>query len=374
MVVLAFDTSLAACSATLWDSDAARLLAGNHIPMERGHAEALAPMVRDVIKDAGLEMSHVNRIAVTIGPGAFTGVRIGLAMARGLGLALAIPVIGINTLEAIALNAGPGDSPIIVINDARREETYFASFSPQLDSRRGPEILTLEQAAAALPDGPVRIMGSASEALIELASRSDLHRDKSGDFPDPGKMARAAVMRPATGPPPGPLYLRPPDAKPQPSLITRSDRNAVRRVEAHEAIVLATLHAECFERPWTAEEFARLMALPEARAFLALEGEEPAGFVLANAAAGEAEILTIATRPQNRRKGHACELIDKLTSELLSERGIQSLFIEVAASNNAAMALYEKAGFKPVGLRKSYYRSANGNTDDAHVMRKELTT
>jgi tRNA threonylcarbamoyl adenosine modification protein YeaZ/ribosomal-protein-alanine acetyltransferase len=340
--------------------------------MERGHAEALAPMVRDAVKDAGLAMDQVNRVAVTTGPGTFTGVRIGLAMARGLGLALAIPVIGIGTLEAIALSAGSGDSPVVVINDARRAEAYFALFSPQLDLHRGPEILTLEQAAAALPNGPVRIIGTASEALIEASARRDFHREKSGDFPDPVKMARAAARRPATGQPPGPLYLRPPDAKPQTMVLARGDRNAVRRAEAHEAIVLAALHAECFEQPWTAKEFARLMALPKAHALLALEGKEPAGFVLANAAAGEAEILTIATRPRNRRKGHAHKLIDKLTAELSSEQGVQSLFIEVAASNNAAVALYEKAGFKPVGLRKSYYRSANGSTDDAHVMRKDL--
>jgi tRNA threonylcarbamoyladenosine biosynthesis protein TsaB len=341
--------------------------------MERGHAEALAPMVRDVVKDASLEMSQVNRIAVTTGPGTFTGVRIGLAMARGLGLALSIPVIGINTLEAIALNAGPGDSPVAVINDARRKETYFALFAPNLDLLRGPEIRTLEQAVALIPDGPIRVLGTASAALIETAMRVNLHRDKSGDLPDPEKMARAVVTRSATGQPPSPLYLRLPDAKPQPSFVVRDNRNGIRRAEAHEAILLAALHAECFERPWTAEEFARLMALPEARAFLALEGEEPAGFVLANAAAGEAEILTIATRPQNRRKGYARKLINKLTAELSSAQGVQSLFIEVAANNNPAVALYENAGFKPVGLRKAYYRSANGTTDDAHVMRKELT-
>jgi tRNA threonylcarbamoyladenosine biosynthesis protein TsaB len=370
VIVLALDTSLAACSAAVWDSEAAKLLASRHVLMERGHAEALAPMVRDVLKDAELAPHQLNRIAVTIGPGTFTGVRIGLAMARGLGLALAIPVIGMNTLEAIALNARPGDSPIAVINDARREETYFALFSPKLELQRGPEILTREQAAASLPEGSVRVMGSASEALIEAAARRNLRGDKSGDLPDAGTMARAAVTRSATGQPPSPLYLRPPDAKPQPPPISR---NAVRRAEAHEAMVLAALHAECFERPWTAEEFARLMALPEARAYLALEGKEPAAFVLANAAAGEAEILTIATRPQNRRKGHAHKLIEKLTAELSNEHGVQSLFIEVAASNSAAVALYEKTGFKPVGLRKSYYRSADGGADDAHVMRKELT-
>ena len=104
MKLLCLDTAMAACSVGVYDATGERLLASAYVPMERGHAEALAPMVEQVMREAGLGFGDLGRIAVTVGPGTFTGVRIGLAMARGLGLALGIPVCGIDTLTAIACN------------------------------------------------------------------------------------------------------------------------------------------------------------------------------------------------------------------------------------------------------------------------------
>ena len=100
MKILALDTAMAACSVAVIDTARILPLASAYVPMERGHAEALAPMVQQAMRDSGLQFAEIDRIAVTIGPGTFTGVRIGLAMARGLGLARAIPVIGIDTLSA----------------------------------------------------------------------------------------------------------------------------------------------------------------------------------------------------------------------------------------------------------------------------------
>src|SRR5687768_8857980 len=106
MLVLAFDTTLGACSAAIFDAGAGRLLAHAYEPLERGHAERLVGMVRDVLFRSGVEISAIDRIAVTVGPGTFTGVRIGLALARGLKLALGTPVCGLTSLEAIRLNVG----------------------------------------------------------------------------------------------------------------------------------------------------------------------------------------------------------------------------------------------------------------------------
>ena len=100
MNILAVDTALGACSAALLADG--RILAGSHCEMQRGHAEALAPMVRSVMQDAGLDFLALDRIAVTTGPGTFTGQRVGLAFARALGLALRKPVIGVTTLDTMA--------------------------------------------------------------------------------------------------------------------------------------------------------------------------------------------------------------------------------------------------------------------------------
>lgn len=104
MKVLAIDTTLAACAAAIRVDGETRTLCSE--PMTRGHAERLAPMARDVMAEAGLAFSQLDRVVVTTGPGSFTGVRVGLAFARGLAVALRIPCIGVSTLEALALEAG----------------------------------------------------------------------------------------------------------------------------------------------------------------------------------------------------------------------------------------------------------------------------
>jgi tRNA threonylcarbamoyl adenosine modification protein YeaZ len=122
MKILAVDTALAACSAAVYDSDDDRMLASIFQPMTVGHAEAIAPAVRQIMLEAGIEFSSLDRIATTIGPGTFTGLRIGLSFAKALGLALDLPVVGLSTLKAIAANiaSNPHHLPIVVAIDARR--------------------------------------------------------------------------------------------------------------------------------------------------------------------------------------------------------------------------------------------------------------
>ena len=109
MKILAVDTALAACSAAIFDSGGGRNLAKKLEPMVTGHAERLAPMVREVMADANEDLASLDRIAATVGPGTFTGLRIGLSFARGLALALGKPVVGISTLKALAAMAENSD-------------------------------------------------------------------------------------------------------------------------------------------------------------------------------------------------------------------------------------------------------------------------
>src|SRR3984885_13885764 len=102
MRVLAIDTALAACSAAVLDTANGGILASESLPMIRGHAEALMPLVERVVKATGFSFREFDRVVVTTGPGSFTGLRVGIAAARGLGLATAIPVVGVSTLSAYA--------------------------------------------------------------------------------------------------------------------------------------------------------------------------------------------------------------------------------------------------------------------------------
>ncbi|MEA1937730.1 MAG: tRNA (adenosine(37)-N6)-threonylcarbamoyltransferase complex dimerization subunit type 1 TsaB, partial [Pseudomonadota bacterium] len=127
MRILAFDTSISGCSAAALNDDT--VLAGEQVRMERGQSEALIPMIERVLAEAGLAPADLDLIAVTHGPGAFTGLRIGLATARGLALALGIPAVGISTLETIA-RAVSADRDIyrLALIDSKRAEIFAQGF------------------------------------------------------------------------------------------------------------------------------------------------------------------------------------------------------------------------------------------------------
>src|SRR5215475_701469 len=127
MLILAIDTALDACAAAVLDTEAGRLVAHESQPMKRGHAEALMPLLRRVMSQSGLAFAALDRIAVTTGPGSFTGLRVGLSAARGIALAAKKPVVGLTTLSAYAapLISEDNEHPIISAIDARHDHVYF---------------------------------------------------------------------------------------------------------------------------------------------------------------------------------------------------------------------------------------------------------
>lgn len=206
MIVLALDTCLSACGVALVDGG--QVLARRQAPMVRGHQERLGAMVAEVMADAGADFAILDRIGVTLGPGSFTGLRVGLAFAKGLALALDRPCVGVGSLEALAQDR-PG--LVVAIADARRDQAYWQAF------RDGGAVT--EAAATGLTQiadwlrakgGPDTLVGPGAGLLAEYfpaAACAFL------EGPDPAMVARlaAAAAEPLT--PPRPLYLRTPDAK-----------------------------------------------------------------------------------------------------------------------------------------------------------------
>lgn len=366
-MLLVFDTSMAACSAAAYDMAQGKVLAARFTLMERGHADALAPMIKAVMDEAGLAFHDLTRIGATLGPGTFTGVRTGIAMARGLALALDVKIASLDTLTAIAANAAPDKMPLVIAADARRDEIYFLGASGA-----APMVLPVAEAARRLPEGQSFVLGTGAEALIAAAPEGRLMRLSDGDMPDARNFARLCATHPTSEASPEPLYLRPPDAKPQHQTAAAAETAVtLRPASVGEASVLEAMHAECFDNAWSATEFAKLMAMPGALSFLAVEGDEPVAFLLARQAAGEAEILSIGTRPFARRRGIAKKLMSHLAHEL-RQAGMAQLFIEVAAGNDAARALYAGQEFAVTGRRKAYYEKPGGKREDAIVMMKAL--
>lgn len=212
MIVLGIDTALGACSAAILDDD--RVLAREFEPMVRGHAERLAPMVDSVMRRAFLPFEALERLAVTVGPGTFTGQRVGLAFVRGLGLALKIPAAGVTTLDAMAAEALAQSGAVwaVACVDAKRGEAYLGArggggvlLEPMLLSVEAAQArvrqMTLEQgtAPALAGNGAYLLSGIAEPVAVTQ--------------PDAVFVARLGLVLPQPSGPPRPLYLREPDAK-----------------------------------------------------------------------------------------------------------------------------------------------------------------
>ncbi|HEY2034383.1 MAG TPA: tRNA (adenosine(37)-N6)-threonylcarbamoyltransferase complex dimerization subunit type 1 TsaB [Rhizomicrobium sp.] len=214
MRILAADTALGACSVAVLDG--AQVLAHRFVTMERGHAEALAPMVEDAMRESGIPFADIDRLAVTTGPGTFTGQRVGLAFMRGLRIALKKPLIGVTTLEAMCA-AAMDESKLeyaAAIHDARRGEAYLAIASKDA-LLLAPEILSLDDAANRIAKA---IPQNAGVALAGTAAEFVAARMKQGCVtvirqPDALWVARLAARAPEPSEAPHPLYLRAPDAK-----------------------------------------------------------------------------------------------------------------------------------------------------------------
>jgi tRNA threonylcarbamoyladenosine biosynthesis protein TsaB len=207
LTLLAVDTALGACSVAVLQGDA--VLAHRGEPMARGHAEALAPMVQQTMQDAGIAFADLDRLAVTVGPGTFTGQRVGLAFMRGLRLALKTPLTGVTTLAAMA--AATRAPRAAAIHDARRGEAYLLLWQ---DGRTvlDPMVAGFEEAMARIKAfGPCVLAGTAAaEAFARLGGAFTLTEIRQ---PDALWVARLAAAEPVSSGPPGPLYLRAPDAK-----------------------------------------------------------------------------------------------------------------------------------------------------------------
>jgi tRNA threonylcarbamoyladenosine biosynthesis protein TsaB len=218
MRILAIDTSCGAVSACILDSGAEAAIARRSEEMGRGHAEALAPLIETLVDGVEGGFATLDRIAVTTGPGSFTGIRIGLAIARAMGLALNIPVVGVSTLVAFAgpLLVEPQPGIIASAIDARHGRVYFQLFESNGRPLLAARIDGLREAARAIGAGPVRVTGSAARMLALEAARFGLNVDliSSAESPDIVVVAQIGLAADPRNAPPRPLYLKAPDALP----------------------------------------------------------------------------------------------------------------------------------------------------------------
>ena len=218
MRVLAIDTALEACSAAVFDTGS-RIAASETRAMARGHAEQLMPLIARVMTEAGLEFADLDRIAVTTGPGSFTGLRVGLSAARGIALAAGKPAIGLSTLAGFAapLIAADDGTQVVAAVDARHEHVYLQVFGIYGRTLMAPRMATVRDATRAAMTAPARIVGSGAKKVVAAwpkGAEAPLSVEQRG-APDIEWIARLGAAAPEPRGAPKPLYLREADARPQ---------------------------------------------------------------------------------------------------------------------------------------------------------------
>ncbi len=230
MKILALDTALLAVSACVLSDEGGAPEATESIAMERGHAEALLPLIDRVMARVEGGFEELDRVAVTVGPGSFTGLRVGIAAARAIGVACEIPVVGVSTLAALAapliMEQQPGVVGVAI--DARHGNIFFAAFDSDGRSLLTPSLLPISEAASLLASEHVRLSGSGAAMLGAEA-------EKAGSFvemvcenlaPDIIFVAKLGLLADPLLALPRPLYLKAADAKPQNSSVVSPDEGS----------------------------------------------------------------------------------------------------------------------------------------------------
>lgn len=169
--ILGIDTAFGSVSVCVVSGLDCEPIALQEIALERGHAEALVPLIRDVVASAGLGFEDIGRVAVSVGPGSFTGVRVGLSAARAIGLVMRIEVVGVSTLSAFAAPFLGGESPILVsVVEARNGQVYFQVFDRSGATLAGPAIAEVKDMFGELGSGPVSLVGNAARRVEREAA------------------------------------------------------------------------------------------------------------------------------------------------------------------------------------------------------------
>jgi len=225
MLILAIDTALDACAAGVLDTSAGKLIARETQPMKRGHAEALMPLIGRVMNQAAIAFTALDRIAVTTGPGSFTGLRVGLSAARGIALAANKPVVGLTTLSAYAapVVSQNGEQPVISAIDARHDHVYFQAVSGDGSTLMRPRVAPIAEALDAAQFGAPHLVGNAARILADRWPTDASPPFKIDVQPAPD-ITWVAWLGAAVNPETAlarPYYLRAPDAKPSKDLPSK---------------------------------------------------------------------------------------------------------------------------------------------------------
>lgn len=390
MRVLAIDSS--GMTATVAVVEDTQTIAEYTVNFKKTHSQTLLPMIDTMGKMIELELKSIDAIAVAGGPGSFTGLRIGSATAKGLGLALEKPLIHVPTVDGLAYNLYGCQDIICPIMDARRKQVYTGMYTfarRELEGSKETELVldVLEAQNASPIDELIERLNIHGRPVVFLGDGVPVYQDVIREkmrvpfsfAPASANRQRAAVVgalgiqyykegKFETAMEHQPDYLRVSQAERERAEKERKAVVSIRQMKVEDAAAIAEMEHQTFSDAWSEKAILDTLRNPKTICLVAEKIGKIVGYCIVYTADDEADIARIAVLKESRRFGIASELIHAL-DVICWENQIQIIMLDVRVSNDAARAFYEKHGFTQDGIRENYYKNP---IEDAILMSRAV--
>ena len=391
MRVLAIDSSGLTATVAIVEDD--QTIAEYTTNYKKTHSQTLLPMIDEMVRMVDADLKEIDAIAVAGGPGSFTGLRIGSATAKGLGLALDKPLIHVPTVDAMAYSMYGCEDIICPIMDARRKQVYTGlySFSHKKNGDGGlydePVFQVLRMQMAVPVEELIRHLNVYRRRVVFLGDGVPVYKEMLAEglkvpysfapsfmnrqraaavgalgirYYEAGRYEAAAEFKPE--------YLRKSQAERERAEREKNAVPKVRRMTMEDGAAVAEMEHQLFPDAWSEKSILETLEQTNTICLIAEKAGRTAGYLLAYTAADEAEIARIAVVKELQRQGAARALLAELESVCGSE-GIKKIILDVRSGNGAARALYTSTGFKEDGIRQRFYENP---VEDAILMSREL--
>ena len=372
MKILALDSSGLVASVAVVEED--QLLAEYTVNYKKTHSQTLLPMLDEIAKMIELDLETIDAIAVAAGPGSFTGLRIGSATAKGLGLALKKPLIPVPTVDALAYNLYDTTGVICPMMDARRKQVYTGIYRFE-----DHELVTVSAQKAIAVEELIQELNALGEAVTFLGDGVTVYQEMlKENMQVPYSFAPAHLNKQRAGAV-GTLaekYYR--EGKTSSGISgragacgkrSRKKMTEIREMQLDDLEQVMEIENENFSRPWTETGFFTFLIRQDTLFLVAEEDEEILGYCGVVMVQDEGDITNVSVKKDRQNHGIGKLLVQELIRKT-EEMGVSRLFLEVRESNERAIHVYEKAGFVKNGLRKNYYEDP---VEHAVLMMHETT-
>ena len=390
MKVLAIDSS--GMTATVAVVEDTQTIAEYTVNFKKTHSQTLLPMIDTMGKMIELDLKSIDAIAVAGGPGSFTGLRIGSATAKGLGLALEKPLIHVPTVDGLAYNLYGCQDIICPIMDARRKQVYTGMYTfarRELEGSKETELVldVLEAQNASPIDELIERLNIHGRPVVFLGDGVPVYQDVIREkmrvpfsfAPASANRQRAAVVgalgiqyykegKFETAMEHQPDYLRVSQAERERAEKERKAVVSIRQMKVEDAAAIAEMEHQTFSDAWSEKAILDTLRNPKTICLVAEKIGKIVGDCIVYTADDEADIARIAVLKESRRFGIASELIHAL-DVICWENQIQIIMLDVRVSNDGARAFYEKHGFTQDGIRENYYKNP---IEDAILMSRAV--